>query len=124
MRAVRLVDQQAAVGGAVERRRLPPWRGQRLVIAEHGFPGGTRMRRLDQGISEIAQQPLLVGELVLRTTHAEASGRLQPDPAMHVVVARVFAGAAEVAAGATAQQRTDRKQRGNGNRGTKPKALV
>ena len=40
MRAMRLVDQQPAIGGAIERRRLPPRRRQRLVIAEHGFPCG------------------------------------------------------------------------------------
>ena len=66
MRAVRLVDQRAAIGGAVEHDLLPPWRRQRLVVAEHALPGGARMRRLDQGIGEIAKLALVFGELELR----------------------------------------------------------
>ena len=63
------------------------------------------MRRLDQGKSEIAQQAFLVGELVLRRAHADACRRLEAEPAMHVVVAGILAGAAEIAAGAAAEQR-------------------
>ena len=102
---MRLVDQQPAIGGAIEHRRLPPRRRQRLVIAEHGLPCGARMRRLDQRIGEIAQQAFLVGELVLRCAQADASRGLDAEPAMHVVVAGIFAGAAEIAAGAAAEHR-------------------
>ena len=66
MRAMRLVDQRAAIGGAIEHDLLPPWRRQRLVIAEHALPGGARMRRLDQGIGEIAKLAFVFGELELR----------------------------------------------------------
>ena len=72
VRAVRLVDQRASVGGAVEHDLLPPWRGQRLVIAEHALPGGARMRRFDQGIGEIAKLAFVFGELELRGLEADA----------------------------------------------------
>ena len=62
------------------------------------------MRRLDQGIGEIAQLPFVVGELELRRLQADASGRLGADPAMHVVVAEILAGAAEIAAAAAAER--------------------
>src|SRR3954469_24784143 len=104
MRTMRLVDQQAAIGGAVEQWRLTPRRRHRLVIAIHRLPGGTRMRRFDQGKSEIAQQAFLVSELVLRGAQTEASRRLEAEPAMHVVAAGILAGAAEIAAGAAAER--------------------
>ena len=104
VRAVRLVDQQAPIGGAIEHRRLPPWRRQRLVIAEHALPGRARMRRLDQGIGEIAEQPFVVGELELRRLQADARCHLGADPAMHVVVEEILAGAAEIAAAAAAER--------------------
>ena len=107
MRAVRLVDQRAAIGGAVEHHLLPPWRRQRLVIAEHALPGGPRMRRLDQGIGEIAELAFVFGELELRCLEADAAGRLGAEPAMHVVVAEIAAGAAEIAAAAAAERGTN-----------------
>src|SRR5213078_1137874 len=98
MRAVRLVDQHAPIGGAIEYYRLPPWRGKRFVIAEHALPGRARMRRFDQGVGQIAQQPFIVGELELRRTQADTRRRLAAEPAMHVVVEKILAGAAEIAA--------------------------
>src|SRR5687767_2282080 len=103
MRAVRFVDQQPPIGGAVEHDLLPPRRGQRLVIAEHALPGGARMRRLDQGIGEIAKLAFVFGELEMRWLEPDAAGRLGAEPAMHVVVAEVAAGAAEIAATAAAE---------------------
>src|SRR3954463_2981373 len=119
MRAMRLVDQQAAIGGTVEQWSLPPRRRHRLVVAEHSLPCRARMRRLDQRKSEIAQQAFLVGELVLRRAQADACGGLDAEPAMHVVAARILAGAAEVAAGAAAEHRSRDKR--NQNCGRKPK---
>ena len=69
------------------------------------------MRRLDQGIGEIAKLPFVVGELELRRMQADACGRLGTDPAMHVVVAKIRPGAAEVAATATAEHRGQQNQR-------------
>ena len=65
------------------------------------------MRRLDQGISEIAQLAFVFGELELRSLEADAAGRLGAEPAMHVVVAEIAAGSSEIAAAATAQPCTD-----------------
>ena len=109
MRAVRLVDQHAPIGGAVEHHLLPPRRRQRLIIAEHALPGGARMRRLDQGIGEIAKLPFVVGELELRGLQADASRRLGADPAMHVVVEKILPGAAEIAAAAAAERHADQR---------------
>ena len=106
MRAVRLVDQIAAVHGTVEDHVLPPWRGQRFVVTPHALPGGARQRRLDQGIGEIAEQALVVGELELGGLHADAAGDFLAHPAVHVVAAQIIAGAEEVAAAAAAKQRT------------------
>src|SRR5258708_18887501 len=100
MRTVWLVDQQAAIGSAVESHLLPPGRGKRLIVAEHALPRGARMRRLDQGVGEIAKQPLVVGELELRWTQADARRRLGTDPAVHVVIQDIVACAAEIAAAA------------------------
>ena len=50
------------------------------------------MRRLDQGISEIAKLALVVGELELRRTQADACGRLAADPSVHVVVEKIMRG--------------------------------
>src|SRR5512141_2863136 len=110
MRTVRLVDQHASIGGAIEYHRLPPRRGKRLVVAEHALPGGARMRRLDQGIGQIAKQPFVVGELELRRTQADARRRLAAEPAMHVVVEEILAGAAEIAAAAAAECHANEKQ--------------
>ena len=63
------------------------------------------MRWLDQGISEIAKLALVVGELELRRPKADACRRLGADPAMHVVVAKIVAGAPEIAAAAAAKRR-------------------
>src|SRR5216684_8081754 len=104
MRTVRLVDQLASVGGAIERRRLPPWRGERRVVAEHGLPGGARARRLDQRIGQIAKQPFVIGKLELRGTQADACRCLAADPAMHVVAKKILAGAAEIAAAAAPER--------------------
>ncbi len=82
VRAVRLVDQRASVSGAVEHHLLPPWRRQRLVIAEHALPGRPRMRRLDQGIGEIAKLALVFGELKVRGLEADAAGGFGAQPAV------------------------------------------
>src|SRR3977135_2891327 len=111
MRAVRLVDQGTPVSGAVEHDLLPPRRRQRLVIAEHALPGGARMRRLDQGVGEIAQPAFIVGELELRRLEADAAGGLGPQPAVHVVVAKILAGTAEITAAAAAEGRADQNER-------------
>src|SRR6266404_3240697 len=111
MRTVRLVDQLAPIGGAIERRRLPPWRGKRRVVAEHALPGGARTRRLYQRISQIAEQPFVIGKLELRGTQADACRRLAADPAMHVVVEKILAGAAEIAAAAASKRRAYQEHR-------------
>src|ERR1700722_11852470 len=100
---MRLADQRPSLGGAVENNLLTPRRGQRLIVAKHAFPGGARMRRLDQRIGKIAKPPLVVGELELRRTEANASGHLGAHPAMHVVVEKILPGAAEIAAAAAAE---------------------
>src|SRR5260370_36804082 len=92
MRAMRLVDQRASIDGAVEYNFLPPWRRQRLVIAEHALPGGARMRRLDQGGSQIAEQPFVVGGLELRWAQADARCHRAADPAVHVVASKILSG--------------------------------
>src|SRR5258705_851032 len=104
MRTVWVVDQQAGIGSAVESPLLPTGRGKRLIVAEHAFPRGARMRRLDQGVGEIAKQPLVVGELELRWTQADARRRLGTDPAVHVVIQDIVAGAAAIAAAAAAER--------------------
>ena len=104
MRAMRLVDQLPSIGGAIEHRPADATARHRLVIAEHALPGRTRMRRLDQGIGQIAKLPFVVGELELRRPQADAAGRLGAEPAMHVVVAKILAGAAEIAAAAAAER--------------------
>ena len=68
------------------------------------------MRRFDQRIGEIAEQSLVVGELELRGAQADAAGDLGAEPAMHVVVAEVGAGAAEIAAAAAAKGRADQQK--------------
>src|SRR5258706_12397556 len=93
MRTVRLVDQQTAIGGAVEYHLLPPGRSKRLIVAEHALPRGARMRRLDQGVGKIAKQPLVVGEVELRWKQADARRRLGTDPAVHVVIQDIVAAA-------------------------------
>src|ERR1700710_357658 len=114
MRAVRLVEQGASIGGAGENHFLPPRRRECRVIAEYALPGRPRMRRLDQGISQIAKQPFVVGELELRRAQADACRRLAAYPAMHVVVAKILAGTAEVAAAAAAEGHANQKQRQTG----------
>ncbi|MGY4361556.1 hypothetical protein ACVW0J_008049 [Bradyrhizobium sp. i1.7.7] len=104
---MRLVDQRAPIHGAVEHDLLLPGRRQRPVVAEYALPGGPRQRRLDHGIGEIAKLALRVGELELGRLQADAAGGLGPEPAMHVVAAHVSAGAAEIAAAARAERRTD-----------------
>src|SRR5450432_755488 len=111
MRAVRLVDQLTPIGGAIEHRYLPPRRRQRLVVAEHALPGGARMRRLDQGIGEIAKPPFVVGELELRRAQADACGCFAADPAMHAIAEKILAGAAEIAAAAAAERRPYQQDR-------------
>src|SRR5258706_13334988 len=111
MRTVRLVDQQAAIGGAVEYHLLPPGRRKRLIVAEHAFPRRAGMRRLDQGVGEIAKQPLVIGELELRWTQGDARRRLGTDPAVHVVIQDIVAAAAEIAAAAPCKCHAYPKQR-------------
>src|SRR5436190_17808089 len=103
MRTVRFIDQQTAVGGAVEPHLAAPGRGELLVIAEHTLPFRTGMRRLDQRIGIVAELPLVIGQLKLRRPDADAGGRLLADPAGHVVTPRRSPGSAEVAARATAE---------------------
>jgi hypothetical protein len=110
VRTVRFVDQRASVGSAVEHHLLPPWRGQRLVIAEHALPGRPRMRRFDKGIGEIAKLALVFGELEMRRLEADAGRSLGAEPAVHVVVAHVGAGAAEIAAAAATERCTCHEQ--------------
>src|SRR5260370_35542926 len=111
MRTVWLVDQQAAIGSAVEYHLLPPGRGKRLIVAEHALPRGARMRRLDQGVGEIGKQPLVVGELELRWTQADARRRLGTDPAVQVVIRDIRAGAAEIGDAAAPECHAYPKQR-------------
>src|SRR6266581_1946571 len=111
MRTVRLVDQLASISGAIERRRLPPWRGKWPIVAEHALPGRARARRLDQRIGQITEQPFIIGKLELRGTQADACRRLAADPAMHVVVEKILAGAAEIAAAAAAERHAYQEQR-------------
>src|SRR5258707_15412789 len=110
MRTVWLVDQQAAIGRAVEYHLLPPGRGKRLIVAEHALPRGARMRRLDQWVGEIAKQPLVVGELELGWAQAGARRRLGTDPAVHVVIQDIVAGAAEIAAAPPPEGHPDPKR--------------
>src|SRR2546430_9783769 len=111
MRTVWLVDQQAAIGSVVEYRLLPPGRRKRLIVAEYALPRGARMRRLDQGVGEIAKQPLVVGKLELRWTQANARRSLGTDPAVHVVLENILASAAEIAAAAAPECHAYPKQR-------------
>ena len=68
------------------------------------------MRRFDQGIGEIAELSLVLGELEARGVQADTAGDLGAEPAMHVVVAEVGAGAAEIAATAAAKGRADQQE--------------
>ncbi len=76
------------------------------------------MRRLDQGISEIAKLPFVVGELELRRAQADACRGFAAHPAMHVVAEKILAGTAEIAAAATSERQADQGQRRN--RGPQP----
>src|SRR6476469_5002558 len=119
MRAVRLVDQHASIGGVIEYHGLPPWRGDRLVIAEYTLPGRPRVRRLDQGVGQIAQQPFIVGELELRGAQADARRRLPAEPAMHIIIEEILAGAPEIAAATARECRAYQKQGENRRRDRK-----
>src|SRR5437667_8710898 len=68
------------------------------------------MGRLDQGISEIAKLPFVVGELELRRAQADAGRGLAADPAVHVVAENILPGAAEVAAAAAPEGHAGQKQ--------------
>jgi hypothetical protein len=68
------------------------------------------MRRFDEGIGEIAKLALVFGELKLRCSEADASGCLRAKPAMHIVVAEIRPGAAEIAAAAAAEGRTNQQE--------------
>src|SRR5438132_7053511 len=103
MRAVRFVDQEAAIGGSIEYRRLTPRRRDRFVVAEYAFPGRARVRRFDQGIGQVAQLAFVIGELELRRAQADASGRFGSDPSMHVIAEKILTGAAEISAAAAAE---------------------
>ena len=69
------------------------------------------MRRLDQRIGQIAKLAFIIGELELRRTQADAAGDLGAHPAVHVVVAEIRAGAAEIAAAAAAERKAQQHQR-------------
>ena len=68
------------------------------------------MRRLDQGIGEIAKLALVFGELEVRRLESDACRGLGAQPAVHVVVAHIRAGAAEITAAAAAEHRTCHEQ--------------
>jgi hypothetical protein len=111
MGTMRFVDQHASIGRAIEwRRRLSPGRGKDLIVAEHCPPRRTRVRRLDQGISEIAKLAFVVGQLELRRARADACGGLGADKAVHVVVAKIVAAAPKIAAAAGAERRTNEQE--------------
>src|SRR6266849_3714111 len=82
-----------------------------ITEAEHALPGRARTRRLDQRISQIAKQPFVIGKLELRGTQTDACHRLAADPAMHVVVEKILAGAAEIATAAAAERHAYQEQR-------------
>src|SRR5579864_1664798 len=111
---MRLVDQRAAISGAVEDDFLPPRRSNRLVVTEHRLPCGAGMRRFDQGIGPIAKLPFAVGELELRGFQADAAGCLGAEPTVHVVVAEILTRATEITAAATSKHKTRCKQREKG----------
>jgi hypothetical protein len=68
------------------------------------------MRRLDQRIRQIAQQPLTVGELKLGGAQTDARSRLPADPAVHIIVEKILAGPAEITAAAPAERRRCQNQ--------------
>src|SRR5277367_3417042 len=98
-----LVDQLPPISGAVEHNLLPPRRSHDLIVAEYGLPGRARMRGLDKRIGLIAELPFDVGKLKLRGVEADTAGGFSTEPAMHVVVAEILAGSAEITAAAASQ---------------------
>src|SRR5579871_2123011 len=72
------------------------------------------MRRLDHGIGLIAKLPFAVGELELRGFQADTAGGFQTEPAMHVVVAEILAGAAEITSAATPEHQAGCEQHRGG----------
>ena len=68
------------------------------------------MRRFDQRIGEIAKLALVFGELEVRRLEADACGGLGAQPAVHVVIAHIGAGAAEIAAATAAENSTCHEQ--------------
>jgi len=68
------------------------------------------MRGLDQGIGEIAKLAFVFGELERGCREADAAGRLGAQPAVHVVVAEVLAGAAEIAAATASKGGANQQQ--------------
>ena len=69
------------------------------------------MRRLDQGIGEIAQRAFIFGELVVGWEDADAGGRFRADPAMHVVIEHIGTGTAEITTATAGCQDTQRRHR-------------
>ena len=69
------------------------------------------MRRLNQRIGEITELPLVVGKLELLRAQANAGGRFSAKPAVHVVADEIRTGAAEIAAAASPERHTCKKQR-------------
>ena len=63
------------------------------------------MRRFDHGIGLVAKLSFAVGQLELRWLKADAAGCLEAEPAMHIVVAKIFAGTAEIGAAATRKRK-------------------
>jgi hypothetical protein len=63
------------------------------------------MRRLDQRIRQIAQQPFTVGELELRCAQTDARSHFSADPPVHIIIEEILARTAEIATAASAERR-------------------
>jgi hypothetical protein len=68
------------------------------------------VRRLDQGIGEIAKLTFVFGKLEVRRLEADACRGFGTQPTVHVVVAHIRASAPEIAAAAAAEHRTCHEQ--------------
>src|SRR4051794_32867137 len=97
---MRLIDQLFAIARTIKGRVLTPGRRYGAVLAEHTFPRRPRMWWFHQGISEVAQHPLILGELEIRCSSADAGGCLRTEPSVHVITSDALAHTAEVAAAA------------------------
>jgi hypothetical protein len=72
------------------------------------------MRRLDQGISQIAKLPLTVSKLELRGLQRDTRGRFRAHPAMHVVIAEIIPRSAEISAAARPERYAHEEQQNRG----------